>query len=77
MTNREATKNLKKLKSFHNGSYGTAIDKAIKALEQEDVLDKIRAEIEDLTYYCWEISPRTVIDDVLEIIDKYRKGGAE
>lgn len=27
--------NLKKLKSFHNGSYGADIDKAIKALEQE------------------------------------------
>ena len=27
--------NLKKLKSFHNGSYGTDIDRAIKALEQE------------------------------------------
>ena len=26
--------NLKKLKSFHNGSYGADIDKAIKALEQ-------------------------------------------
>lgn len=26
--------NLKKLKSFHNGSYGTDIDRAIKALEQ-------------------------------------------
>ena len=25
--------NLKKLKSFHNGSYGADIDKAIKALE--------------------------------------------
>ena len=34
MTKEEATKNLKKLKSFHNGSYGTAIDMAIKALEQ-------------------------------------------
>ena len=39
------------------------------------VLDKIRAEIEDLTYYCWEVSPRTVIDDVLEIIDKYKTEG--
>lgn len=37
-----------------------------------DVLEKIRAKIEDLTYYCWEVSPRTVIDDVLEIIDKYK-----
>ena len=34
MTNEETIKNLKKLKSFHNGSYGTAIDEAIKALEQ-------------------------------------------
>ena len=39
------------------------------------MLDKIRAEIEDLTYYCWEVSPRTVIDDVLEIIDKYKTEG--
>ena len=31
----EAIKNLKKLKSFHNGSYGTAINMAIKALEQQ------------------------------------------
>lgn len=38
-----------------------------------DVLNKIMAEIEDLTYYCWEVSPRTVIDDVLKIIDKYKE----
>lgn len=30
----EAIKNLKKLKSYHNGSYGTALTMAIKALEQ-------------------------------------------
>lgn len=35
MTNEEAIKSLKKLKSFHNGSYGTAIDLAIKALEEQ------------------------------------------
>ena len=34
MSKEETIKNLKKLKSFHNGSYGTAIDLAIKALEQ-------------------------------------------
>lgn len=34
MTNEEAISNLKKLRSYHNGSYGTAIDMAIKALEQ-------------------------------------------
>lgn len=35
MTVEEAINNLKKLKSYHNGSYGTAIDMAIKALEQQ------------------------------------------
>lgn len=34
MINEEAIESLKKLKSFHNGSYGTVIDMAIKALEQ-------------------------------------------
>ena len=36
------------------------------------VLDKIRAEIEHLTYYWCEINPKSVIDDVLQIIDKYK-----
>lgn len=49
-----------------------AYNLAIKALEQGDVLDKIRAEIESLTYYWCEIHPKTVIDDALEIIDKHR-----
>ena len=49
-----------------------AFELAIKALEQEPILDKIRADIEDLTYYCCEVHPRTVIDDVLGIIDKYK-----
>lgn len=44
MTLEEAIKNLKKLKSFHNGSYGTAIDMAIKALEQEPCEDAISRE---------------------------------
>lgn len=35
MTNEEQTiSNLRKIKSFHNGSYGADIDRAIKALEQ-------------------------------------------
>lgn len=37
-----------------------------------EVLDKIRAEIDGLTYYWCEVHPRSVIDDVLEIIDKYK-----
>ena len=32
--------NLKKLKSFHNGSYGADIDKAIKALEQQSIAEE-------------------------------------
>lgn len=35
MTTQEAIKQLKKCKSFHNGSYGEAFDMAIKALEQQ------------------------------------------
>ena len=36
MTREEQTiSNLKKLKSFHNGSYGADIDRAIRALEQQ------------------------------------------
>lgn len=37
----EAIRDLKKLKSFHNGSYGTAIDVAIKYLEQRPCEDCI------------------------------------
>ena len=40
MTNAEAIKQLKKCKSFHNGSYGEAFDMAIKALEIELLTDK-------------------------------------
>ena len=41
MTNEQHIENLKKLKSFHNGSYGADIDRAIKALEQESCDDAI------------------------------------
>ena len=35
-------------------------------------IEQIRAEIENLTYYWCEINPKYVIDDVLQIIDKYK-----
>lgn len=42
MTNKEQTiSNLKKLKSFHNGSYGADIARAIKAIGQEPGDDAI------------------------------------
>ena len=59
-----------------------ALSVAIKALEQEPILDKIRAEIMSLDYIDEDkyegtsISPMIYRDDVLEIIDKY-KGESE
>ena len=45
---------------------------------QTDMLTKIRTDIELLTYYWCEVNPKSVIDDVLEIIDKYKtKNNAE
>ena len=46
MTREEAIENLKKLKSFHNGSYGSAVKMAISALEatQEPCDDAISGE---------------------------------
>lgn len=60
-----------------------ALDTAIKALEQTDVLDKIRAEIEE--YKSRQLTLAIGIDDlekgkqialeyVLAILDKYREG---
>ena len=40
MTNEEAIKGLKKLKSFHNGSYGEHIDMAIKAINECETMKK-------------------------------------
>ena len=44
---------------------------AIKALEQEDILDKIRAEIQGLRNCSCSCSDG-IIDDVEDIIDKYK-----
>lgn len=56
-----------------------AFDLAIKALEHEPVLDKIKAEIEELpnTYYFGEFGAYTNRDDVKKIIDKYRSKSEE
>ena len=57
--------------------WNDAIDMAIKALEQESVLDKIRAEIiEDSGYskdYVGAFTYSTIkLKTVLQIIDKYK-----
>lgn len=54
------------LKKSTKGYSATWLDLAIKALEQTDVLDKIRAEIETMS------GDIETIADVLEIIDKYK-----
>lgn len=53
-----------------------AIDMAIKTLEQEPILDKIRAEIKGMTptYHNsdWSITDLVPISKVLDMIDKYK-----
>ena len=53
--------------------------KIVENFEQPTVcdIDAIRREIEDLTYYWCEIHPKSVIDDVLQIIDMHIKGEQE
>ena len=61
----------------HNSDYDKALKMAIKSLEQEPILDKIRAEIymlsdserngTTITLYSWEGMKKKV----LEVIDKY------
>lgn len=45
---------------------------AIKALEQESAIDKIRAEIERHRRKTQGIDPYDLVGDCLEIIDKYK-----
>ena len=49
-------------------------DRLCKALDNEEVLDKIREEIKDNTYFINEITEKEGIDfeTVEKIIDKYR-----
>ena len=58
---------------YDNDRVEEAVDMAIKALEQEPVLDKIRAEIANLddADYDYEGYYKAV-KDVLQIIDKYK-----
>ena len=44
MTNEEHIEQLKKLRSFHNGSYGRSINKAIEALKKEKDFDYYKSQ---------------------------------
>ena len=49
----------------------------IEALEQEPILDKIRAEIEQMDFDFGDFYDHTdtIVEMVLQVIDKYRKRG--
>ena len=82
MNNEETIRELKEYVRYGDEEFDTPFDKAIrfaiKALSQEpktDVLDKIRAEIEQEIAYkpmeMWDY--RMGLTKALDIIDKYRK----
>ena len=77
MTREEAIDGLKVVRTIHNGNYAPQIDEAIKLLEQENILDKIRAEIEqkarpnEVGGRGNRKSIRYGLCVALEIIDKY------
>ena len=81
MTREQARREIDSLDFYlqnHTDDYSeeshTAMMMAIKALEQEPVLDKIRAEIKQLPYQriFGNVSSYSLLDTVVEIIDKYK-----
>lgn len=86
MTSEEAREWLRSIKDsyIHGGDEAfdnarrEALDMAIKALKQEPILDKIRAEINDVVFDWQEIDGEhesfKVVDlnDAINIIDKYK-----
>lgn len=86
MTRDEAIARIKIHKSVHKMNepraihISEALDMAIQALEQQSVLDKIRAEIMKLqTYKMFEGEDTVYVerDDALAIIDKYKAESEE
>lgn len=87
MTREEAIENLRRLQNLlFNDPYidtSTIIatcNIAIEALEQEPILDKIRAEIESLSNAnpsYWHSGDMVEREEVFEIIDKYKAESEE
>ena len=78
MTNEEAIEILKDFEELNAcvPKDKEVVDMAIKALEQEDILDKIKAEIQGLRNCSCSCSDG-IIDDVEDIIDKYKEESEE
>ena len=83
MTNKEAKEIIKSecyvfnpLNFDRSKEINTALDVAVKALEQESLLDKIKAEITDTGAYEQEVNGNTEflkgINYCLGVIDKYK-----
>ena len=88
MTKDKAIEEIKNYDNYPNGLSKECRDYIIKALEQEPILDKIRAEIETEYGHCdiceyfedydydendiSEYRPIGDIADILQIIDKYK-----
>jgi len=84
MTREEAIKCIRNLLRGREDKRGKteidiALEMAIYALEQEPILDKIRAEIESIERYStnnghniWLRTPEEIKKETLAIIDKYK-----
>lgn len=76
MTNKEAIAHGKEQLEVFGGEHAEFIKLAIKALEQESVLDKVRADIMDTGAYEQEVYGETEflkgINYCLGVIDKYK-----
>lgn len=55
----------------HNSDYDTALQMGIQALEQEPILEKIKAEIEELEYDDFDCNLVLPAWKVYDIIDNY------
>ena len=82
MTREEAKRRVECCRDFLANNYSdmgepnfTALNMSIKALEQEPILDKIRAEIEKLKpnnpYFKGYFEQNVALNKALEVIDKY------
>lgn len=78
MTREEAIKFLVKDKKQRGDCFiSDALDIAIKALKQEPILDKVKAEIKymDFDFGDFYDHTETIIERVLEVIDKVESEG--
>ena len=72
MTNKEAKGNLMYALKWNDMPEKEALKIAIKALDNENVLNKIRAEIQEELKQDNHSFYRAALEDIVKIIDRYR-----